>query len=93
MRSITGSNEPKHASGEQKGKCKRCAQRKGKGKAAKEKIASRAVAIGEQTPKGKEKCTEVSPHDSAAMGTRSKRASHSPAMGTRSKRAPIRLNL
>ncbi|XP_044378645.1 uncharacterized protein [Triticum aestivum] len=93
VRSIKGSKEPKHASGEQKEKSKKSAPRKGKGKAAKEKIASRVVAIGEQTPKGKEKCSEVAPHDSPAMGTRSKRASHSPAMSTRSKRAPVRLDL
>ncbi|XP_048533175.1 uncharacterized protein LOC125512139 [Triticum urartu] len=92
-RSIKGSKEPKHASGEQKEKSKKSAPRKGKGKAAKEKIASRVVAIGEQTPKGKEKCSEVAPHDSPAMGTRSKRTSHSPAMSTRSKRAPVRLDL
>ena len=92
-RSIKGSKEPKHASGEQKEKSKKSAPRKGKGKAAKEKIASRVVAVGEQTPKGKEKCIEVAPHDSPAMGTRSKRASHSPAMSTRSKRAPVRLDL
>ena len=39
-RSIKGSKEPKHASGEQKEKSKKSALRKGKGKAAKEKIAS-----------------------------------------------------
>ena len=79
--------------GNKRKKSKKSELRKGKGKAAKEKIASRVVAIGEQTPKGKEKCSEVAPHDSPAMGTRSKRASHSPAMSTRSKRAPVRLDL
>lgn len=93
VRSITASNEPKHASGEQKGKGKGKKKGKGNPKAAKGKTTSQVVAVGELTPKRRGRSThDVSP-DSPAMGTRSRTTASSPAMGTRSKKAPNRLNL